>query len=200
MVGYWPIMRIALAAAACALAVPASGAAAIERCCFAVRVEVSGRIAHDGRTVSWRWTTRHVSRYVDKGRGRIFAALTRIPGTRPGGVVSLRLVERGPGCSRTVRRAGFRAGAIASLEDSPSGGELLVVRSGTSVRARCGLPAPAALELPSPGRARFRDDGFRRVYAVPLEGGRARVVVDVRRFPRERLAAELALLCGPRSG
>lgn len=186
-------MKLALVVAAL-LAFPASAAGATERCCFAVRVEASGRIVEDGRTVTWRWTVRHVARYVDKGR--IFAGLTRVPGVRPGGVVSFRLHERGPRCARLVRRAGFREGAFASLEDSPAGGELLVVRSGIAVRARCGTAAPPTFELPSPGRTRFRADSFRRVYTVPLADGSARAVVSVRRFPRGRLAAELARLCG----
>jgi hypothetical protein len=187
-------MRIALAAAVCLLALPASAAGATERCCFAVRVEASGRIVEDGHTVRWHWTVRHVARFVDKGR--IFAGLTRVPGVRPGGVVSFRLHERGPRCARLVRRAGFREGAFASLEDSPAGGELLVVRSGTAVRARCGPAPPLTFELPSPGRTRFRADSFRRVYTVPLADGSARVVLELRHFPRARLAAELRNICG----
>lgn len=186
-------MKLALVVAAL-LAFPASAAGATERCCFAVRVEASGRIVEDGRTVTWRWTVRHVARYVDKGR--IFAALTRIPGAPQGGALSFRLVERAAGCRRVVRREGFRRGAFASLEDTPAGGESLVVRSGVGVRPRCGPAAPRALELPSPGRAAFRGDGFRRVETVRLDGGSARAVVSVRRFPRGRLAAELARLCG----
>jgi hypothetical protein len=89
-----------VAVAATALALSVGAAAAADRCCFHVQAAVSGHalttngpdLEHPGASAyraRWRWSVRHVARYVE--HGRIFNALTA---PRLGKVTKHRFVSR----------------------------------------------------------------------------------------------------------
>jgi hypothetical protein len=126
----------ALALSARAFAAPSSSN--FERCCFAVRVDVSGRLVRGEHTASWRWTVSHRSLFVDKGR--IFAALTAPPGERLVGSVRFRFREEAGRCTRRVLRTFRSPAAFVSFEDSLTATDSLVARAGLPLAPRCGLP------------------------------------------------------------
>jgi hypothetical protein len=169
-----PGSSVAAALAAAVLIVPATGAAATERCCFLVDARVSGRLSlttgaeleMPGTSVyraRWSWRVRHVVRYVE--HGRIFNALTRV-GPRRRAEVSIRLSEERAGlrpsaCRHTVRRDLVDGGerAYVSLEDTTAGRIALVVRADRpALRSRCGLRSaiPAAHVVPAPAGVALR--------------------------------------------
>lgn len=160
-------------ASALALAAPVAAPNAVsnnERCCFEVHVEVAGRLVRGGHVAAWRWSVSHRSLFIDKGR--IFVALTAPPGERLVGRVRLRFQEDSRRCRREVSRSFRSPAAFASLEDSVTASDSLVVRSGVRLAPRCGPPfaglpdwlGPFTVELPAPARTAFRRDRVTRLY------------------------------------
>lgn len=149
------LVAFAASIAAAALAVRPADAVAAERCCFLVEANVSGwmtqiagrDLEEPGATTyraSWRWTVRHVARYVE--HGRIFNALTA-PRARvlTRSALSVRIAEsraelREPTCRRQLARRldVARDRAYVSLEDTFGGTMALVVRVRSPLlRGRC---------------------------------------------------------------
>lgn len=207
--------RLAVLAAVAAAAVmfPSAGSAGTERCCFLVDARASGQLSVSGADLAapgasayrarWRWTVRHVARYVE--HGRIFNALTTF-GSMQQRELSVRFSEeraglRAPICRREVSRhlpRGSRE-AYVSLEDTTEGDIALVVRAGhPALRPHCSpaFALPAAHVRPAPAgvvlrQARTISLGWRD--PIRLEDGRlvgsVKVRVRLTVFPPTLVAA-----------
>jgi hypothetical protein len=207
--------RLAVLATVAAAAVmfPAAGAAGTERCCFLIDARASGQLSVSGSDLAspgasayrarWRWTVRHVARYVE--HGRIFNALTTFGSMRQR-ELWVRFSEeraglRAPICRRKVSRvlAGAGEQAYVSLEDTTEGEIALVVRADhPALRPRCSptFAPPTAHVRPAPAgvvlrQARTISLAWRD--PIRLEDGRLVGSVEVRvrlmAFPPTLVAA-----------
>lgn len=165
------VVALALAPRAFAVETPATA----ERCCFLVRAAVSGhavttvgsdleRPGASAYRARWRWSVRHIARYVE--HGRIFNALTAPRPQRSRSIVSLRLSEtrvsiREQTCRHVLHRRIVLRGdrAYVSLEDGLDGRIALVLRARLpALRPRCNtsLAIPGVHVTRAPAGATLR--------------------------------------------
>jgi hypothetical protein len=205
-----------VAVAPTALALAVGSARAAERCCFLVHAAASGHafatngpdLEHPGAyayRARWRWSVRHVARYVE--HGRIFNALTAPRWGRPRSMISFRVSEtlasmRGQTCRQELHRRVVARGdrAYVSLEDGLDGRLAVVLRARLpALRPRCNdaLAFPLAHETRAPAGAILRDAPLisLRWRGQVADAGAIPVTVTIRvrlRFAPEYVARRLA--------